>query len=77
MLGELSDPDDLEWLLAWIKSRAGDQMEIERDIELDGMEFRADDQGLRLSWYAFEVLKSGACRQRVEQPADQWWVGLN
>ena len=77
MLGELSDPDDLEWLVAWIKSRAGDQMEIARDNDLDGMEFVADDHGLRLSWYGFEVLRSGVHRTTVEQPADGWWVGPN
>jgi hypothetical protein len=77
VLGELSDPDDLEWLLAWIKSRAGDRIEIARDTELDGMEFRADDSGLRLSWYGFEVLRSGVYRTDIEQPADGWWVGPN
>lgn len=77
MKGNLSDPDNLEWLLAWMASSLGDIVEIQRDDALAGLEFRADGEGLRLAWYAFEVLRSGACRQRHAIPEDGWWVGLN
>lgn len=77
MRGHLNNPADLEWLLAWIKSGASNPVDFIRDDSLSGLEFEADAQGLRLSWYAWEILRSGACRQNAATPVDGWWVGLN
>lgn len=77
MKGSLENHEDLEWLLAWIASRPGERVTFRADEQLGGMEFRADEHGLALAWYAFEVLRSGACRVRQAVPLDGWWVGSN
>ena len=76
MKGRLDDHADLEWLLAWIGSQPG-RVTFLQDESLQGLEFRADAEGLALAWYAFEVIRSGACRQRAAVPLDGWWVGSN
>ena len=77
MKGSLQNHEDLEWLLAWIASRPGERVQFLADDQLDGLEFRADADGRALAWYAFEVLRSGACRVRQAVPIDGWWVGMN
>lgn len=75
--GSLENHEDLEWLLAWIASRPGGRVEFRRDDELEGVEFRADADGLGLSWFGFEIVHAGACRARRAESLDGWWVGLN
>lgn len=77
MKGRLNDPADLEWLLAWLKSGAGERVDIIQDPSLIGLEFEANAEGLKLAWYAFEIMRSGACRNLAAVPVDGWWCGLN
>ena len=77
MKGRLNDPDDLEWLLAWLNSSCGEKVDFVSDDTLRELEFVTGPNEVRLSWYAYEILRSGACRVRCAQPIAGQWVGWN
>lgn len=77
MKGSLANDDDLVWLLAWLNNGAGPKVEFRADDTLHGLEFITGHGSVTLSWYAFEILRSGACKARRAVSVDGWWVGLN
>ncbi|HPM81009.1 MAG TPA: hypothetical protein PLF81_09930 [Candidatus Anammoximicrobium sp.] len=75
--GRLDNADDVEWLLVWLNSSCGDQVDFVWDDSLRDLEFVTGPNEIRLAWYSYQVLDSDACRQRNAVPIDGRWVGLN
>ena len=78
MRGDLHDPADLEWLLAWIHSNPQERVEFVANDELVGLQFIADQYGLQLSSAAWEQLAQRGERLRcADLNGDGRWVTLN
>ena len=78
MRGDLHDPADLEWVLAWIRSSPMSRVEFVANDTLVGLQFIANEYGLQLSSSAWETLAQRGERLRcADLNGDGRWVHLN
>jgi hypothetical protein len=78
MRGDLTDPADLEWLLAWIRSSPEERLEFTVNDQLTGLQFIANEYGLQMSAEAWgQLAQRGSQLRCADLNGSGRWVGLN